>query len=293
MGFRVSFRATVAALLAAAICFALAAQASAAQKRYRDEVFKRVTVTRDIVYGSAPVNGQPQDLTLDLYQPKGDDATKRPVIIWVHGGGFCCGDKAEGPSPDDAREFAHRGYVTASINYRLLVPDGCTGGNGVTAECYSAAIEDTHDAQAAVRWMRANASSYKLDKRRIAIGGESAGAIVSCGVAAMSASPGDSGNPGPSSAVGAFVSISGGIPGGLFVDSNTAPGILFASVDDPIVPYQWSVDMRDAMARYDIPVRLTAFPGDVHVPIAEHGAEIDKQSKTFLYKQLDLAHAAQ
>jgi len=61
------------------------------------------------------------------------------------------------------------------------------------------------------------------------------------GVAVLSADPGESGNPGVSSAVQGFVSISGGLPGGIFVDENTAPGLLFASTDDPIVPYSWSV----------------------------------------------------
>ena len=94
-----------------------------------------------------------------------------------------------------------------------------------------------HDAQAAIRYLRANAKAYGVDKRRIAIGGASAGAIISCGVAALAAEPGTSGNPGPSSAVQGFVSISGGMPGGAFVDARTAPGILFASTRDPIAPY--------------------------------------------------------
>lgn len=282
----------VVALAVSAVGLAPVGTAGAAKKRYRDDVFKRVSVTRDLVYGSAPVGGEPQDLALDLYQPKRDDAKRRPVIVWVHGGGFAFGDKAEGPSPAYAREFARKGYVTASINYRLLVPNGCTGAQGVTPECYSAAIENTHDAQAAVRWLRANAATYRIDKRRIAIGGESAGAIISCGVGVFSANPGVSGNPGPPSAVGGFVSISGGLPGGLFVDSNTAPGILFASVDDPIVPYQWSIDTQNAMERAGVPVKLTAFPGDVHVPVLAYGDVIERQSARFLFKHLDLADAA-
>ncbi len=279
------------ALVALVLVFALVAQAGAAEKRYRDEVFSKVTVKRDIVYGSAPVNGEPQDLLLDLYQPKGDDVDKRPVVIWVHGGGFCCGDKSEGTASEFATEFARKGYVTASINYRLLAPNGCTGAQGVTAECYNAAIEATHDAQASVRWMRANAGKYRLDKKRIAIGGFSAGAITSCGVGVLSADPGSSGNPGPSSAVGAFVSVSGGLPGGVFVDSNTAPGILFASEGDPIVPYQWSVETRDVMAGLEISKRFTSYTGDVHVPVDEHGEEIEKQSTSFIFRRMDVANA--
>ena len=287
---RVSARTTVLASLALVAALAMSAPASAA-KRYRDPIFKDVKTTTDLVYGSAPVNGQPQELNLDLYKPKGDRARKRPVLIWVHGGGFGSGDKAAGPAPVLADYYAHRGYVTASINYRLLAPGGCIGTGTIPPECYSAAIEATHDAQAAVRWFRANASKYRIDKKRIGIGGESAGAITSCGVAALSANPGESGNPGYDSSVGAFVSISGGLPGALFVDQNTAPGILFASLDDPLVPYQWSVDTYDKLTSLGIPSKLTSFAGNVHVPFAEQGTEMVKQTTSFAFKQLGLKDA--
>lgn len=199
----------------------------------------------------------------------------------MHGGGFGYGDKSEGTSPTLAEEFAQKGYVTASINYRLLAPGGCTGAN-ITAECYNAAIEGTHDAQAAVRFLRAKAKKYGIDKKRIGIGGESAGAIISSGVGVLSADPGNSGNPGPSSAVQAFVSISGGLPGGLFVDANTAPGILFASTQDPVVPYSWSPETVDKMKSFGVPAKLTTFESNVHVPFEEFGSKIRKQSTKFL-----------
>ncbi len=270
----------------------LGAERAGAAKRYREAVFGQVKVRTDLVYGTAPVNGQPQELKLDLYKPKGDRARKRPALILVHGGGFANGDKGIGASPALADSSARRGYVTASINYRLLSADGCSGAGTVAADCYRAAIEAIHDAQAAVRWFRVNAKKYRIDKGRIAIGGQSAGAIISCGVGALSASPGESGNPGPPSSVGAFVSVSGGLPDAVFVDQSTAPGILFASADDRLVPSQWSVDTYDKLTSLGIPSRLTVFPGDVHVPFAEHAAEIDDQTTQFLYERLDLAHAA-
>lgn len=278
------------AALFALVGMLFAAQASA-EKRYRDDVFNKVKITRDLVYGSAPVNGTPQDLKLDLYQPKGDEVNKRPVVIWVHGGGFATGNKTEGPAPVLAKRFAHKGFVTASIDYRLLAPNGCNGSSGVTPECYSAAIEAVHDGQAAVRFMRLNAKRFHVDTNRIAIGGESAGAIVACGAGVLAADPGSSGSPGPSSAVQSFVSISGGLPGGLFVDANTAPGILFASVDDPVVPYSWSVDTQQKMVSFGRPVKLTTFPGAVHVPFDQYGDTIEKQSAGFLFAQLGLSYA--
>ncbi len=94
--------------------------------RYRDAVFTAVDRTNDIQYGSAPDRaGNPEALKLDLYQPSGDTIAKRPVLIWIHGGGFIQGDKASGSTI--ATYFAKLGYVTASINYRLLSPGGCAG----------------------------------------------------------------------------------------------------------------------------------------------------------------------
>src|SRR4029078_3560105 len=105
--------------------------------------------------------------------------------------------------------FAKRGYVAVSMNYRLLAPDSCTGGAGISMECYVAGVAAVHDAQAAVRWLRANAAEYGIDPERIAIGGESAGGITATGVGVYAAEPGDSGNPGYPSDVQAWMSISG------------------------------------------------------------------------------------
>ena len=281
----------LAALLAAFALFA-SASAGAAEKRYKDDVFK-ISAKKDVVYGQGPATtySEAEPLKLDLYRPKRDTVKKRPAIVWVHGGGFCCGDKSSGPAKWLAKDFARKGYVTVSINYRLLLETGCSGANGIAPECYEAAVEDTHDAQAAVRWLRANAKRLGVDKRRIGIGGESAGAIMSCGVAALSSQPGESGNPGPSSAVQSFVSISGGLPGGIFVDQNTAPGILFASTEDPVVPYAWSPETRDAIASFGIDAKLVSFASNVHVPYDDFEQQIVKQSTNSLYRNLDLANA--
>ncbi len=210
--------------------------------RYRDQVFGNVNVTRDIQYGSAPdLSGNPVALKMDLYRPVGDTATKRPVVIWVHGGSFCCGDKIAADMVDLATNFAKLGYVTASINYRLLATSACSGSN-VTQNCVVAAMAAQHDAQAAVRWFRANAASYGIDPTRIGIGGSSAGAVTSVEVGINSGDPGDSGNPGYSSKVGGFMSLSGGVPAGYesYFDSADSPGMFFHGTADSVVPYQWA-----------------------------------------------------
>jgi dienelactone hydrolase len=283
--------ATLLALLVLAGC-TVPAPPGNAPLRYRDQVFSNVGVTRNLQYGSAPdLNGNPVALRLDLYQPSGDTQTMRPAAVWVHGGGYCCGDKGSGPSVDLANTFAKLGYVSVSINYRLLAPQGCSGSTAGTATCVNAAFGAQHDAQAAVRWLRANAQTYRIDPTRIGIGGESAGAITSTLVGVHSEDPGDSGNPGFSSTVRGFVSISGGLPNGALAGAGDAPGVLFSGTADTIVPYQWSVDTSNALWNAGIPAPLETLEGAGHVPYIQYHDLIVSQSDYFLYHALDLAHA--
>jgi predicted esterase len=259
--------------------------------RYRDQVFTDYTVTRDLQYGSAPhqETGQPVTLRLDLYQPAGDNATRRPALVWVHGGGYTAGDKAGGVATDIGPTFARLGYVVASINYRLI-SSGC-GGSNIRPDCVIAAINAQHDAQAAVRWLRDNAATYRIDSARIAMGGESAGAITSTLVGLRPDDPGDSGNPGHASNIGAFVSISGGSPGGGFASAGDAPGLLFHGTADNVVPSQWSVDTAVALLNAGVPAFLQLQEGAGHVPYVQFRNLYVEQTNYFLYSFLDLAHA--
>jgi dipeptidyl aminopeptidase/acylaminoacyl peptidase len=261
---------------------------AAVDGRYRDEVFDEVEVTSDIVYGSAPIgDGTIEDLKLDLYVPVGDTETARPLAIVVHGGGFFAGDKAQGVSPVMATHFAKMGYVSASLNYRLLAATGC-GGSRTGGDCPTAALEGIHDGQAAVRFLRANAGEYGIDPDRIAISGESAGGVMAYGAGTWADTPGESGTPGVSSAVQAFMSLSGGLPNGLFAGAGDAPGLFFASVGDPIVPYAWSVDSVQALDDAGVVAELITYEGDVHVPFIEQRDDIIKRTDDWYFEHLDL-----
>lgn len=258
--------------------------------RYQKQVFDEVSIARDVPYGAAPgLDGSSQELLLDLYQPAGDDADRRAAIVFVHGGGFRTGDKTIGVSPELAEHFARLGYVTVSANYRLLAVGRCSGSNADDGGCSNAALEGIHDGQAAVRWLRAHADEHRLDPNRIAIAGESAGGVIATGAGTWSDGPGESGTPGVSSEVQAFMSLSGSLPGCLFASSGDAPGIFFASVGDPTVPHSWSVDCRDKLSELGIAVELVSYEGPVHVPFQQHREEIIDRTVSFFYDHLDLA----
>jgi acetyl esterase/lipase len=92
----------------------LIAAATTAQSNGQD--LSRIAVLRDIEY----VPGGHQRQKLDLYLPKVDEnrpvvKDKRPLIVWVHGGAWLAGSKEGCP----AVGFVADGYAVASINYRL------------------------------------------------------------------------------------------------------------------------------------------------------------------------------
>lgn len=117
-----------------------------------------VEVATDVIYGE--VDGQ--QLLLDIALPP-NDAADRPAVVLIHGGGFVVGDKAGLLAPLTA-ELAQAGYVTFNINYRLFGDDG--------SNAWPAQLDD---AQRAVRWIRANATTYGVDPERIASLGHSSG----------------------------------------------------------------------------------------------------------------------
>lgn len=133
--------------------------------RYVYEVFDAVDVTHNVIYRTATdYQGNPVPLRMDIYQPRGDTAAERPVVLWMHGGGWVGGD--EGLMSGYATDSAERGYVGVSISYRLR--DQMT---------FDAVWDAYDDAVAAVAWLKAHAAEYRIDPDAIVAGGHSAGAF--------------------------------------------------------------------------------------------------------------------
>lgn len=201
-------------------------------RRYVDDVFASAAVTSGLVYGSAvPAGGTtPAPLRLDLYQPEGDTRRDRPVIVWIHGGGFVTGERTDPPMVELCRRFARKGYVTASLTYRLRT------NAQKQADSVGTYLDAVADAKAAVRWLRSQAAVYGLDTARIAIGGGSAGAATALGAAYFEAE-GGSGTPGVSSQVDAVVDFWGALPDLTQLERGEAPVLIIHGTADQTVPF--------------------------------------------------------
>lgn len=273
--------------------------------RFLDEIFP-VQVTRNLHYATAEdLDGDPVVMALDLYQPQGDTAGQRPAVVVAHGGGFFIGSRTGGVETALARHFAATGYVAVSIDYRLLAHENCgLLGGDITPEsgCLTAASAAISDGAAAVRWLRANAETHRVDPDRIVMIGPSAGAIMAIGVgvtwgaieeytdaagspeppnplveALLFGAPPNTSNAGHLSRITAWSSIAGAFPDQVnqldlprLVADNwphalPAPGILFHGTADDEVLYPWGETLRDQLSATGRAVVWKGFDGLGHV----------------------------
>ncbi len=119
-------------------------------------------IIRDVEYGQAAG----EKLLLDISQPKTNASDPSPVAIYVHGGGWTGGDKA---NPDDAPALdllSEAGFVSFAINYRLA-----------PQHRWPACLDDV---ETAIRWVKSNAARYNGDPSRIVLVGYSAGGHLAC-----------------------------------------------------------------------------------------------------------------
>ncbi|MPS74459.1 MAG: alpha/beta hydrolase [Chryseobacterium sp.] len=116
---------------------------------------KNIKVKKDILYKTR--NGK--SLLADIYFPENPDK-KYPGIILVHGGGWISGSKEN--EKFLAQELASKGYVAMAVNYSLS-----------DVAKYPAGVEDIEDA---LKFLKKHHKEFSLNKKKMAIGGNSAGA---------------------------------------------------------------------------------------------------------------------
>ena len=118
-------------------------------------------------------------LTMDVYTPRGDSLTKRPLVVLIHGGAFFFGDKHDKEMVAQCTHWASLGYVAVSLNYRM----GFELSKASIQRCGYKAIQDAH---AAMRYLTHYADKYGIDKECMYIGGSSAGSITAMNMVYMS-----------------------------------------------------------------------------------------------------------
>ena len=188
-------------------CFELHAQCD--NGRYYNSNFSSNTTT--VTYGAGKLfNGNDTTLKVDIYQPGGDNFAHRPLLVFAFGGSFTSGVRQSPDLITICTYFAQRGYVCASIDYRLGVPNGNTNDTNM----FAALIRGVQDMRAAVRYFykdAAGANQFRIDTNQIFIGGVSAGGFISLDYAYMKL--GVSSRPIPGFAVPIITNL-GGLTGG-------------------------------------------------------------------------------
>ncbi len=195
--------------------------------RYYNKIFSSATTT--VQYGHGiQYNGRDTALLVDIYQPVGDNFAHRPLMVFAFGGSFTSGIRQSPDLVTICTYFAQRGYVCASIDYRLGEY------NGSDSLQFAALIRGVQDMKAAVRFFykdAATVNNYRIDTSQIFIGGSSAGAFIGLNYAYLKldtfsktppsfAAPvlidlggpsGNSGNPGYPERVKGVIDLSGAI----------------------------------------------------------------------------------
>ncbi len=236
----------------------LAQNAACDGTRFIDEVFATTTKTT-VKFGENTSNGGNfKELYMDIYEPDGDAAVKRPAIVVAFGGSFIFGSRAT--LAGLCEYYAKRGYVAATIDYRLFdapifpIPDSIAMMEEV--------IMAISDMKAAIRFLRKDAATsnqFRIDPDFVFAGGESAGSIVANHVAYVSdtleyppfisaevnAQGGLEGNTddpansnmGYSSEVQGVLNLYGALYTSDFLDAGDPPITSIHGTNDDVVPY--------------------------------------------------------
>lgn len=225
--------------------------------RYTSPIFTEVDSVMNVKFAeSNPLTAHPNDLFMDIYMPaEGTDTlTNRPVIIWAFGGAFIGGSRDQ--MHFLARQSAKFGYVSASMDYRLLsvfpLPDSTIVMN--------TAVKASSDMKAAIRHFVMSAdqgNEFNIDPDQIYVGGISSGAITALmtGIVTdedidndflrslIDNNGGIAGNTGSEEnrsydySVKGIVNLSGAVYKLDFLDATDPPIFSVHGDDDEVVPY--------------------------------------------------------
>ena len=297
---RVSFRTL-------GVVFALLSTSAAdAGTRYRDIVFSSYNVTKNIQFGiNLNIDGSNDTLRLDIYVPNSDTITSRPLVICIHGGSLTSGVRAD--MALNCIDFAQRGYVAATIDYRL----GIESPKAVKT-ILEALLRGVQDTKAAVRFLRSNAVTYGIDTARIYLEGSSAGSMVADHYAYWDENEipadvnqakwgdieGTSGNPGFPTSIKGVTNYCGGLVDPHWINAGEPPFASIDGLDDTVVPQDSGVSGDFGIMLYGgismsrIASPLGIYNQGVYFPGQGHGGGADSVqgfASNFFYSLMVLA----
>lgn len=287
--------------------------------RYKTILFDNVTTTSDILYGeNTNIYSIDEDLYLDVYEPEGDTASQRALIIFAHGGSFVGGDKADTGMVLIGNDFAKMGYVTASINYRLGLTTNPLVDLPDSVDAYAAIIRGVHDFKAAIRWFKKDAidgnNQFNIDPDKILIAGFSAGGFIvlhqayldeesewpnfdSSVIGVDGGIAGNSGNEGYDTDFIGGLNLSGAIGDTAWINTGDEPMMSTHGTEDQTVPYgtdtiqfnlgflilyisvvDGSSSVHERLDNVDVPNCFTSYEGQDHVPESDLSLYYDTTS---------------
>lgn len=262
----------------------VAATTSHGQQRFRTRVFDRFDSAVDLGYRKVMnLKGEEEDLRLDVIMPPAPDTMRRrPLVVMIHGGGFVNGNRKTSLIRRFCEDFAKRGYVAASIGYRLGVASTKTDN-----DYYEAMYRAQQDGRTAIRFLKRNAERFGIDTSQVFLMGTSAGAMTSLAVGYMDDDEVPKGvdrsrwgtlegpdHPGVSSRVQAVVNLWGSLPDYRWIKAGDAPLFNTGGTGDKTVPYDSSysyhgighgpIILFDRCLVEGVPTGLRPFPGAGH-----------------------------
>lgn len=179
-------------------------------------------------------------LGMDIYQPSGDTVGHRPLVLYVHGGGFSGGDRGGAATEALAAYLAARGYVFASMSYRLTMRGRSFSCDQPTPNKITTFQAAAQDIRAATRLLLERQEEWRIDPARIVLAGSSAGAEAILHAAYWSAAQAaDTVTVLPEGfRYGGLISMAGALVEMRLINDSTAlPSLLFHGTCDNLVPY--------------------------------------------------------
>ena len=204
-----------------------------AQDRYIDDLFeieKPRTETYSIKDG--------EELKLDIYSLSKDTLQARPLIVFMHGGGFGGGTRTNESEVKFAEAAARKGYVAVQMSYRLTRKGqsfGCDYEAEGKMQTFRLAAEDFMDA---LDFLLKNKTEYRIDPSKVIVGGSSAGAeAVLNAVYNERLMFEDLSQYADVNFAGVF-SLAGAVVDARYItEENAVPGVFFHGTEDNLVPY--------------------------------------------------------